>query len=358
MYVAILAGGVGTRLWPRSRQAQPKQFSDITGTGRSMIQMTFDRISEKVCAEQVYVVTGEPYVDLTHQQLDQIPRENIIGEPSGRNTGPAIGLACMRIQRRDPNAVVAFLHADQSIPDVAQFQAVLERASEAAAQGHIVTLGVEPVSPHTGYGYICRSTELNGLVPGELPVYQVERFLEKPDRPTAEAFLADGRYYWNGGIFVCRVDCMLAEFERQLPDVLAHLKQIDAAMGTNGSGGAWQDIWETMPSVSIDHGIMENAQRVAVVPLNAGWNDVGSWDSLEIVRPLNGETNCVAQGELLPIESAGNIIYSDKLVALVGVENLVVVDTGDALLVGDKRQMQKVKKVVEELQNRGRTDLL
>lgn len=358
MYVAILAGGVGTRLWPRSRQTQPKQFSDITGTGRSMIQMTFDRISEQVSADQVYVVTGEPYVDLTRQQLGLVPSDNIIGEPSGRNTGPAIGLACMQIQRRDPNAVVAFLHADQSIPDVAQFQAVLQRAAEAAAEGHIVTLGVEPVSPHTGYGYICRSTELTELSPGELPVYHVDRFLEKPDQSTAEAFLADGRYYWNGGIFVCRVDRMLAEFERQLPEVKSRLDKISEVVEQDGSGQAWREIWETMPSISIDHGIMEHAQNVAVVPLDAGWNDVGSWDSLEVVRPLDENRNCVAKGKVLPIESTGNIVYSDKLVALVGVEDLVVVDTGDALLVGKKAQMQDVKKVVEELQKQGRTDLL
>lgn len=323
-----------------------------------MIQMTFDRIADNVCADQVYVVTGEPYVDLTRNQLEQIPAGNVIGEPSGRNTGPAIGLACMQIQRRDPGAVVAFLHADQSIPNVPQFQAVLQRAACAAAKGHIVTLGVEAVSPHTGYGYICRSTELQDVEPGELPVYHVERFLEKPDRPTAEAFLADGRYYWNGGIFVCRVDCMIAEFERQLPEVMAHLKKINAILAEDASSDAWKAVWDTMPSISIDHGIMEHAESVAVVPLDAGWNDVGSWDSLEVVRELDEENNCVAKGETLTVDSSGNIVYSDKLVALVGVEDLVVVDTGDALLVGHKAQMQDVKKIVERLKSEGRTDLL
>jgi len=359
MYVAILAGGVGTRLWPRSRQSQPKQFSDVTGAGRTMIQSTVDRLGDLVRNDQIYVVTGQRYAELTATQLPHISQENIIVEPSGRNTAPAIGLACVRLRRRDPDAVVAFLHADHAIPGVEQFQAALRRAAEAARAGYIVTLGIQPDSPHTGYGYIRRSGELSDLSPNGLPVYAVERFLEKPDRDTATTFLAEGGYYWNGGIFVCQVQHMLDEFARQLPEVMDGLECIDATLTHPGDdASSFASIWETLPSISIDHGIMEGAARVAMTPLDAGWNDVGSWDALEVVRASDGSCNCVAKGEALALDSCGNIVFSEKLVALVGVDDLVVVDTGDALLVGKKNQMQDVKKVVEQLQEQGRADLL
>jgi mannose-1-phosphate guanylyltransferase len=322
-----------------------------------MSQATVDRLGDLVSSDQVYVVTGERYAALSAEQLPQIPVENIIVEPSGRNTAPAIGLACIHLRRRDPDAVVAFLHADHAIPGVAQFQKALRRAAEAACAGYIVTLGIEPDSPHTGYGYIRRSVECPDLSANGLPVYTVERFLEKPDHATAEAFLAAGGYYWNGGIFVCRVERMLEEFAHQLPDVMSGLDQIDVALDSNDTK-RFAAAWEAIPRISIDHGIMEGAQRVAMVPLDAGWNDVGSWDALEVVRTQDGACNCVAKGDTLVLNSHGNIVYTDKLVALVGVEDLVVVDTGDALLVGSKHQMQKIKDVVEQLQKQGRTDLL
>ena len=216
MYAAILAGGVGTRLWPRSRQSHPKQFSDIIGSGRTMIQTTVDRLEGVVSPADLYVVTGAPYAGLARTQLPAVPADQIILEPSGRNTAPAIGLACVHIQRRDPQAIVAILHSDHAMLDPAAFRKTLCRAEVAAANGGIVTLGITPTFPHTGYGYIKRGHVIENVPAGEPPVYTVEQFLEKPDLPTAEAFLADGTYYWNGGIFVCRVDVMLREIERQI----------------------------------------------------------------------------------------------------------------------------------------------
>lgn len=369
MYAAILAGGVGTRLWPRSRQNQPKQFSDIVGSGRTMIQATADRISELVTPDELYVVTGLPYAALASEQLPDVPTDQILAEPSGRNTGPAIGLACAHIHRRDPHAIVAFLHSDHVMLDPAAFRAALRRAKVAAEAGYIATLGIEPTFPNTGFGYIKRGAPLSFAADSarsepatnEPAIYEVQQFLEKPDRLTAESFLAKGGYYWNGGIFVCRVDVMLDEFARQLPELFTALSRIEAALGENAEAAeaTLAEVWPTVANISIDHGIMEHAKAVATVPLNAGWNDVGSWDALEAVLEKDETLNFVAKGGLVTLESHGNIVYTDKqIVALINVENLVVVDTGDTLLVGDKQHMQKVKEVVERLRSLGLSELL
>ncbi|MEZ4711119.1 MAG: mannose-1-phosphate guanylyltransferase [Caldilineaceae bacterium] len=358
MHIVILAGGVGTRLWPRSRQSRPKQFSDITGDGRTMIQATVERISPLAANDQIYVVTGRQYAELTAAQLPQIPKENIIVEPSGRNTGPAIGLACMHLHRRDPNAIVAFIHSDHVIAREDCFRAALQRGATAAAEGHLVTLGIQPDSPHTGYGYIKRDQVLLPAEQGKQPVYSVERFLEKPDLATAQTFLQEGGYYWNGGIFICRVDRMLSELARQLPDGYAHLQAIGASLEAPNAEEILLAEWEQMPNISIDHAVMEGAECVAVTPLDAGWNDVGSWDALEVVLARDEKGNCVARGDLIAEDSCGNIVYSNKMVTLIGMQDLVVVETEDALLVGPKSQMQKVKNVVEALKAQGRSDLL
>lgn len=355
-YATILAGGSGTRLWPRSRQRQPKQFADITGAGRTLIQGTADRLEGLVGAGELYVVVGERFAHLAAEQLPALSARQVIVEPSGRNTAPAIGLACIHLHHRDPDAVVAFLPADHVITDPVGFQNALRDAFQAANAGHIVTLGITPTFPHTGYGYIKRGEQLP--LAGEGSLFTVERFLEKPNRATAEGFLLNGGYYWNGGIFISRADTMLAEIERQLPTVYSRLQQIKAGFDQPNAAAVLAEAWAEMPNISIDYGVMEGAQQVAVTPLNAGWNDVGSWDALTSVIPLDGEENCIARGETLTIQSRGNIIYSERLVALIGVDDLAIIDTEDALLIGHKAQMQKVKDVVETLRSQGRTELL
>ncbi len=361
MYAAILAGGVGTRLWPRSRQAHPKQFSDITGTGRTMIQATVERLEGLVPSDHIWVVTGEKYAELAVRQLPELPSTQIIAEPSGRNTAPAIGLACVHLARLDPQAILAVLPADHVIANPAQFRVALERAAQAAEAGYLMTLGIEPAFAHTGYGYIKRgelvatdSASENGA-----PVYAVEQFLEKPDRTTAEGFLRDGGYYWNGGIFVFRVDTMLAELQRQLPEVYSHLQVIGDALGGPDETAVLADHWAQMPSVSIDVGVMEGAQQVAMTPLLAGWNDVGSWDALENVLQRDRDDNFIARGNAMALESYGNIVFSEKrVIALIGVDDLVIVEDGDALLIGHKHQMQRVRDVVETLRTQGHEDLV
>jgi mannose-1-phosphate guanylyltransferase len=360
MYAIVLAGGVGTRLWPRSRQSRPKQFSDITGCGRTMLQSTVDRLAGVAADEEVYIITGQQYVDLAQEQVGQIPAQNVIAEPCGRNTAPAIGLACIHLRRQGKDGVVAVLPADHTIQDDEQFRSALRRAEEAAKEGYIVMLGIEPSMPHTGYGYIKRglSTVLNGN--GELPVYAVEHFLEKPDLTTAQRFLSDGGYYWNGGIFVSRVDRMLEEFAWQMPELFDKLQQIEASMDDPETyQDAMTQIWPTMPDISIDYGVIEGAKQVAVVPLQAGWNDAGSWDALDHVLSRDESANVQVRGDMLFLESQGNIVYGDnRFVALVGVHDLVVVDTGDALLIGHKSKIQRVKNVVEHLRVSQRNELL
>lgn len=358
MYVAILAGGVGTRLWPRSREAMPKQFSDVIGTGRTMIQATVDRLDGLVELSDIYVITGRGYRALVLEQLPGLPPENVIVEPSGRNTAPAIGLACAHLYRRDPNGIIALLHADHIIQDPVAYRTVLQQAELAAQGDYLTVLGITPTSPHTGYGYIQRTGEPLPAS-GSLPVYAVESFLEKPDQATAKGFLASGRYYWNAGNFICRVDRMLGEFERQLPDLHAGLMAIGDSLGTDRADEVLESVWQTLAPISIDHGVMEHAQRVAVIPLQAGWNDVGSWDALEEVLPVDEDGNVLVQGETLLVDSHGLIVSGgERLIALVGVEDLVVVDSGDALLIGHKKQIQKIKAVVERLRAGERFDLL
>lgn len=351
MYAAILAGGVGSRLWPRSRNALPKQFADITGGGRTMIQATYDRLNGIVPTEQICVVTGERYADLVAEQLPELHVGQIITEPSGRNTAPAIALATLLLSVAEPDAVLAVLPADHYMASAQAFQDALLQAEEVASDGWLVTLGITPDAPHTGYGYIQRGARLEEYA----KAYRVERFLEKPDLVTAEKLLASGDCYWNGGIFIFRVDVMLAEIERQSPELWRALMAINAADSQKEFEGAWAQ----MPSISIDYAIAEGAQQVAVVPLDAGWNDVGSWDALETVLARDESGNFTPEGEVLALDAAGNIVLTQKkIVALIGVDDLVIVEEEDALLIGDKREMQRVKEIVDALKAQGRDDLL
>ncbi|MGL4648672.1 MAG: mannose-1-phosphate guanylyltransferase, partial [Caldilineaceae bacterium] len=322
---------------------------------------------------RTWVITGEAYAGLARAQLPSLPATQIVAEPSGRNTAPAIGLACVHLKRTDPQAVLAVLPADHVINNGPAFRAALARAAEAAAQGALVTLGIEPTFAHTGYGYIKRSRTIDAPHSASdphgaaaetsvddlpLPVFGVERFLEKPDKSTADGFLREGGYYWNGGIFVFRIDRMLDEIARQMPE-LARLLDAYVAADLAGDRDAAAGIWAQMPNMSIDYGIMEGAQNVAMVPLSAGWNDVGSWDALETILGSDENNNAVARHNVVAIESYNNIVFAEKqVVALIGVDDLVIVEDGDALLIGHKHQMQKVKEIVETLRRTGRSPLV
>jgi len=358
LYALILAGGVGSRLWPRSRKKMPKQMQDLTGE-RTMIQKTVDRIRDLISPENIWVMTNAEYVDLVAQQLPELPPSNIVGEPSPKGTAPAIGLGAQYVAQRDPQGIMFALHADHYIPDEAGFRRAMQAAAGVAEQGWLVNLGVTPLRPETGYGYVELGESVGTFV--EQTAYRVLRFREKPNAETAQQYVESGRFLWNSGIFCWRTDVIQKEFETHLPYIQAVLKRIGAGIGTAQASQILRSEWKQLEGeTTIDCGIMERAAQVATVPMDVGWNDVGAWDSLAALMPKDGSENSVTgKGETLILDSENVFIHSqEKFVAVVGVKDLIVVDTGDALLVMSPDRAQQVKKIVQFLRKTGRTDLL
>ena len=374
MYAVIMAGGQGTRFWPRSRRKRPKQLLDIVGS-ESMIRQTVDRLLPFVNPEDIYVVTGMEHVEELVGHIPDVPSENIIAEPVGRNTAPCIGLAAMRLKKRDPEGVMAVLPADHVILDKGGFLETLRNACEVAKSGdYIVTLGMTPDRPETGYGYIKKGDLTTPLIPllnkegstkcgvVELglsqSVYHVERFVEKPNKETADGYVKSGEFLWNAGMFVFKVSTILKAIERYMPDLYIGLLRLEPALGTEEQERALNDVYGELPYVSIDYGVMEKADNVLVIPSTFGWNDVGSWTAIDDLLPRD-EHGVVAQAEHISIDTKDCIVYSPKkLVATIGVSNLIVVETEDALLICDKSRAQDVKKVVEILEREGREKYL
>jgi len=358
MYIVILAGGSGTRFWPLSRAARPKQLISITGD-RSMLQRTVERVLP-LKPKRILIITNTIQAEETERQLAQyrkIPID-VIAEPSARNTAPAIALAATIIAAHDPEGVMVVLPADHFIKDEQALQQALVDAVQAARKGYLVTLGIMPSRPETGYGYIEADMELRGSGP-----FPVLRFVEKPPLAEAVRYLDAGNYFWNSGMFIWRADTILAEIGLYLPDVAGALSRVAF---TN-------DVWElsdldeqiaavygSVASVSIDYGVMERSSRVQVVPVEMGWSDVGSWSSLpEVVEADDSGMVCVNASGHVSLDSSGCLICVDsKVVATVGVHNLIVVSTPDALLICDRERAQDVKKVVEELGRRGFNSVL
>ncbi|MGQ9584173.1 MAG: mannose-1-phosphate guanylyltransferase [Anaerolineae bacterium] len=356
MYAAILAGGVGTRLWPRSRGSMPKQMLDLV-TDRTMLQETVQRIVPVIPPENIYVVTGRPYAAIAQEQLPELPAENIIAEPEGRSTAPCVGLAALHIRRRDPEAVMASLHADHVIRDGEGFRRALLAAGQVAEGGALVTLGIQPTSPNTGFGYIHRGEQVSSV--GGLPVFRVKRFVEKPSLPKAEAYVASGEYYWNSGIFVWKVSTVLAEMEALLPDLYRQLVKVDEAAGTPRARQVLEEVWKSVRPVSIDVGVMERATRVCVLPLDVGWSDVGDWATLADLLPQDREGNAVVRAEHVGLDTHNTLVYgSGRLVATLGLESMVVVDTGDVVLVCPRERSQDVRHLVEKLKGQGKEQYL
>lgn len=351
MYAMIIAGGVGSRMWPMSRLAVPKQFLNLTGQ-ETMIQATVHRVADLIPPERIFVITGQQYVALAREQLPDVPPGNIIGEISGKNTAPAIGLGALHIAQADPDAVMVVLPADHLIPDETAFHQALVAAEAVAQTGKLVTLGILPTGPETGYGYIHRGAPL-GLFNGQ-PVYQVERFLEKPDLITAQRFYESGRYYWNSGMFIWRVSTLFEALALHMPALTQQLQSLGKALFNGGSPVEIQSLWAQVASQSIDFGLMEKATNAAVVPLDAGWNDVGSWAALYDELAQSPAQNVVVNARHLAVNSSGVLIEGNgKLIATIGVENLVIIQTEDALLVCHRDKTQDVKKIVEQLKSDG-----
>ena len=384
---AILAGGSGSRLWPLSRQNLPKQFLALEGKD-SLLQTTINRLSPTINSADVLIITQEAHAkgEAYHALLPY----RALYEPVGRNTAPAIALAAAYLAENGDDPVMVVLPADHIIKDEVRFRAHLGTAIQAAQSGKLVTFGIQPIRPDTGFGYIktkglrtegrglsekavSGSTQSSALDPqsclsqssvlepqpciSQPCIYEVERFTEKPDLATAERFLKDGDYYWNSGMFVWRASAILAEIQRYLPEVHQVVQTI---LAESRAGGGFQQAVEkhfaAMPSISIDYGVLEKSDRVSLIPCDIGWNDVGSWQAVHEIADKDKNGNAL-QGNVIAVDCKNSLIRAEKrLVAAIGVENLCVVETADAVLISKNDQTQRVREVVDALHMNGATE--
>jgi len=357
----IMAGGSGTRFWPLSRKSRPKQFLALAGDG-PLLASTIGRLPPLAKPKETYVVCGPQHAAAARRMLPQLPKENFIVEPCARNTAPCVGLAAIHVAAKDPAGIVAMLPADHHIAKPPAFRDALAAGAQLAERGAIATIGIQPTRPETGYGYLKLGPRLaarGGKGKGRLHAYKVERFVEKPDVVTAARYLADGGYLWNSGIFVFRADVILEEIRRAMPVLGEQLDAIRRSLGTPQYARTLRRVFPDCPSISIDYGVMEKSERIAVVPASFGWSDVGSFAALPDVRATDHLGN-VTDGDAIVIDGRNNVVIATKQrpVAVVGIDDVVVVDAGDAVLVCRRERAQDVRKAVEELSRRGREDVL
>ncbi len=357
LHAVLLAGGSGTRLWPLSTRRQPKQFLRLRG-GDSLIQQTARRLGAQVPPSRLWVVCGESHSGIVIAQLDEMPPAHCLVEPTAKNTLPAIALAAIQLRTADPEAVMAVLPSDHFIPetDWPKFhQNIALAVAVARREKALVTLGILPTEASTGFGYLERGErfEEEGR-----EYFKVRAFHEKPDAETAKRFLSDGGYFWNSGMFVWEAQTFMEELERQHPKIANAFEALALRLSDPGFVKLAREVFEDLPSLSVDYGIMEGAAEVRMVPAAFGWDDVGSLDSFEKILPGDAEGNHT-QGDSFILEGRGNLVLSEsRPVALVGVQDLIVVETPEAVLVLPKDKAQDVKKMVEWLKTKGREDLL
>lgn len=353
-FAVILAGGGGTRLWPLSRQARPKQMLPLI-EDRTLFQTAVQRLSDLFPVERILVATSKEQSAELQKQAPELPTANFLLEPQPRGNAAAIGLVAAFLQAHHPDAIMVVLTSDHYIGNETEFHRYLESAVELAEKGSLVTLGIEPTFAATRFGYIQKGSSL-GKFAG-LEAYEVKRFKEKPDKKEAEDMLADGSHSWNSGMFIWKVEGIWQEFKRQMPDLYVALVKIQNAWGTPEFDQVLQYEWPRIATQTIDYGVMEHAKNVAVIPAkNMAWNDVGSWSSLFEVLDLDGDGNLIIGEKHLGFESKNSLVHSngqERMIVTVGVSDLVVVDTGDVLLICSKERSQDLRKVIEHLKEHG-----
>lgn len=355
IYCVIMAGGRGTRFWPLSRASRPKQLLKMIGD-RSMIQMTVDRLRKIKFVKGIMIIAGPDLVARIKDEIEGIPGENIIIEPSGKNTAPCIGLAAYHLSTQDPDTIMGVFPADHIIVGHKAFSGALSTARDlAASQNALVTIGVVPSSPHTGYGYI-QFDRKNELLEGK--AYKVKTFAEKPTQSAAKRFLRSGDFLWNSGMFVWKASTYLEAMQSLMPEQYEILREVGESVGSKNYQSTLDARWEFLAPQSVDYGILEKAKNIYVVRSEFEWSDVGSWNSFYEMLPKNGDGN-VIRGDALVLDAKNNLIHSNsKMTAIVGMENIVVVNTDDATLILPRDRVEEVKKIVNLLQKSGSDDLL
>ncbi|MBC7904760.1 MAG: mannose-1-phosphate guanylyltransferase [Gemmatimonadaceae bacterium] len=346
-YVAIMAGGIGSRFWPMSRANFPKQFLDILNTGKTLIQSTFDRFSNFVPKENIFVVTSKEYESIVHEQLPDLPIENILGEPSRKNTAPCIAYISFKLMQMDPLASLIVAPSDHLISDEPEFIRVCDQAlSFVNHMNAFITLGIKPTYPNTGYGYI----QFEQMAVSK-DVYKVKTFTEKPNLELAKTFLASGEFLWNAGIFVWQVKNIITAFEKHLPEMYEVFAAEKERFNTPDEKTALNEIYPQCTNISIDFGIMEKAHNVYVIPSSFGWSDLGTWNSAFENFQKDYFHNAVAGENVMVIDAVNCMVHmpNDKLVVLQGLEDFIVVDSNDVLLICKKDKEQQIKDYVAEV---------
>ena len=346
--MVIMAGGIGSRFWPLSKKSLPKQFIDFLGTGKSLIRHTYERFAKQFDPTHIYVVTNQDYASLVQEHLPEIGREQLLVEPAAKNTAPCVALASYHIASLNPDAVLVVAPSDHLILDESVFQERIEQAVNFAAENRVLcTMGIQPSRPDTGYGYIQYNT-----VPAEGDFHEVRLFTEKPTLEIAKTFVESGEFLWNSGIFIWRADAIIHEFTQHLPDIAEHFEPLRAAGSGFPEPGIVEAIYGLTRSISIDYGILEKSANVYVLPASFGWSDLGTWKSLHEISVKNEHQTAVIGKRVMPYDSPGSLVFNhtNRLVVMRGVSNLVVVDTGDVLLIMGRDSEQELRQVVADIQ--------